>query len=273
MSMNQKIILITGASTGIGKACATYLSSKGHIVYGTSRNASFPPKKEEKNAPIMIQMDVHSDESVIQTIDFILQKHNTIDVVVNNAGFGIAGPIEETSITAAKQQFETNFFGVHRICKTVLPQMRTKQSGTIINISSIGGILGLPYQGFYSASKFAIEGYTEALRMEVQPFNIHVSLIEPGDIQSSFVDKRKKYIEKDSAYKSSFHRVMETIEEEERSGVSPQKIALCVEKIIMSSKPKTRYRVGAFSQKFAAGLKGKMPDGFITWALHKFYKV
>lgn len=273
-SMDKKVILITGASSGIGKACAAYLSKKDYMVYGTSRKASFPPSKSKNDAPLMIQMDIRDEGSVKQAIEHIINEHHQIDVVINNAGYGIAGPAEETSLQQAQEQLDTNFFGAVRVCKTVLPYMRERKDGLIINISSIGGVMGLPYQAFYSASKYAIEGYTEALRMEVKQFGIKVALLEPGDIQTSFTDMREKNKKmNDTAYAPSFQQVMEIVEKEERNGVSPVVVAKKLEKIINASKPKQRYRVGSFSQKFAAALKGTFPDRLLEWILFKFYHV
>ena len=272
--MADKIVLITGASSGIGKTCAEYLATKGYTVYGASRNAPFPPDTPKDKTPIPIKIDIRNDESVQQAIEHIVKKHKTIDIVVNNAGYGIAGPVEETTIQQAHEQLETNFFGAFRICRTVLPYMRKQKNGLIINVSSIGGVMGLPYQGFYSASKYALEGMTEALRLEVKSFGINVTLLEPGDIQTSFTKRREKNpVIKNSPYRSSLQRVMEVVEKEEQNGVSPLVVAKRIEHIINTSKPKQRYRVGAFSQRFVASLKGVLPDRFIEWILAKFYKV
>ena len=272
---NKKIVLITGASSGIGKVCAEHLAKKKNLhIFGTSRNASIPPTKSAENLK-MIKMDVNSDKSVEEAINYILKETKRIDIVINAAGFGIAGAIEETTIEKAKKQFETNFFGVHRVCKMVLPIMRKQKFGYIINISSIGGILGLPFQGFYSASKFAIEGLTEALRIETRPFGIHVVLIEPGDTKTSFTDRREKIISKnkDSPYKKYFEKTIGIVEKDERNGTSPELVAKVVEHIINSSSPKVRYKVGPMSQKFVASLKGKIPDRSVEWILRKYYKV
>ena len=272
--MTEKIILITGASSGIGKTCADYLSKKGYIVYGTSRKASFPPTQSENGTPLLIQMDIRDETSIKKAVDHIIKQHKKIDVVINNAGYGIAGPVEETTIKQAQEQLETNFFGAVRVSKMVLPLMRKQKDGLIINVSSIGGVMGLPYQGFYSASKYALEGLSEALRMEVKGLGIKVTLLEPGDIKTSFTDMREKHKGiKNSVYSKSFQQVMEVVEKEERNGVPPLVVAKKLEKIINTNKPRQRYRVGAFSQKFAASIKGTLPDGLIEWILLKFYNV
>ncbi|MDG6229695.1 MAG: SDR family oxidoreductase, partial [Candidatus Thermoplasmatota archaeon] len=255
--MSEKVILITGASSGIGKICAEYLTTKGHIVYGTSRHSPSPPTNTEGNSLYMIRMDIQDDVSVQQAIEHIMKKQGRIDVVINNAGYGIAGPVEETSMQRAHEQLETNLFGAVRVCRSVLPHMRMQKKGLIINVSSLGGLMGLPFQGFYSASKYALEGLTEALRLEVKAFGINVTLLEPGDIQTSFTERREKSnISKDSVYHTSFQRVMNIVEEEERSGVPPIIVARRLEKIINRAKPRQRYRVGSLSQRFVASMKG-----------------
>jgi short-subunit dehydrogenase len=271
----DRIILITGTSSGIGKSCAEYLSKKGFIVVGTSRIASFPPENIRGNSPIMIKMDNNDDKSIKNTIDYIIKEFGRIDVLVNNAGYGIGGAIEESSIQKVKEQFETNFFGTLRMCKSILPLMRKQKNGYIINISSIGGIIGLPYQGIYSASKFAIEGMTEALRMEVRPFGIKIVLIEPGDLKTSFTSRREKIIDSSekSVYKKNANLTLNIVEKDEQGGGSPIKVAYLIEKIINKSNPKTRYKVGSFTQKLAASLKGKIPDRSLEWILRKYYKV
>ena len=272
---SDRIILITGASSGIGKSCAEYLSKKGFIVFGTSRNASFPPKDIGGKYPIMIKMDINDDDSIKNAIEYIIKEFGRIDVLINNAGYGIGGAIEDYTVEKVKEQFETNFFGTFRMCKKVLPLMRKQKNGYIINISSIGGIIGLPYQGIYSASKFAVEGMTEALRMEVRPFGIKIILIEPGDLKTSFTSRREKIIDSSekSVYKKNANLTLNIVEKDEQGGGSPLKLAYLVEKIINKSNPKTRYKVGSFSQKLAGSFKGKIPDRSLEWILRKYYKV
>jgi short-subunit dehydrogenase len=156
--MNKKI-LITGASSGIGKVVGEYLTKKGHSVIGTSRD----PDRQQVEFE-MIKLDVTDDASIDNAFQILFDRFDKIDVLINNAGFGICGPIESTSIKEAKDQFETNYFGVVRVTNKLLPHFRINKSGLIINISSLGGLIGMPFQGHYSASKFALEGYTEALR-------------------------------------------------------------------------------------------------------------
>jgi len=268
----NRVVLITGASSGIGKACAVRLAAEGDRVYGTSRHPS-----EETGVPNMqmLAMDVNSDESVAAAIDQVVQAEGTIDVVVNNAGFGIAGAVEDTSIEEAKALFETNFFGMLRVCRAVLPVMRKAHRGTIINTSSLGGRIGLPYQGLYSATKFAVEGMSEALRMEVHQFGIRVIMIEPGDFRTGFT-KNRRYVaaaQQDSIYRESFESTIEVAENDEQSGSSPEQIARLLVRILRSRSPKVRYSVGGISQRGAAILKQILPSRVFEWALMKYYRV
>lgn len=272
---NGKIILITGASSGIGKTCAEHLAQQGHRVFGTSRRAPFPPQAAQPGSPEMIQMDVNQDASVRRGVDFILQEAGRLDVVVNNAGFGLAGPVEDTTIEEAQEQFETNFFGVLRVCRAVLPAMRERRSGYIVNISSLGGIIALPYQALYSATKFAVEGLTEALRMEMRPFGVHVVLIEPGDTSTQFTANRRVALaaRENRAYAEWYERTIEIVEADELGGAAPGEVARLLERIINHPSPRPRYKVGPAVQKMAAALKGVLPGRLFEWLFMKYYKL
>ncbi len=271
----ETVVLITGASSGIGKACAEHLARRGYQVFGTSRRAPFPPIPPLPGQPIILQMDVTRDESVQQAVDFIVRETGRLDVAVNNAGFGIAGAVEDTSIEEAKSQMETNFFGVLRVCRAVLPVMREQREGLIVNISSLGGVISLPFQALYSASKFAVEGLTEALRLEVRPFGIRVTLIEPGDMHTGFTDQRVRVAAWGvaSAYAPFAERVLQIVETDERHGGAPETVAVLLERILRSPNPLPRYRVGPAFQRLAAVLKGFLPDRLFEWALAKYYRI
>jgi NAD(P)-dependent dehydrogenase (short-subunit alcohol dehydrogenase family) len=271
----ETVVLITGASSGIGKACAEHLAQRGYRVFGTSRRAPFPPTPPLPGQPVMLQMDVTRDESVQHAVDFIVRETGRLDVVVNNAGFGIAGAVEDTSIEEAKSQLETNFFGVLRVCRAALPVMRAQGEGLIVNISSLGGVIALPFQALYSASKFAVEGLTEALRLEVRPFGIHVTLIEPGDLHTGFTDHRVRAAAwgPTSAYARYAERVLQIVEADERNGGAPETVALLLERILRSPNPAPRYQVGPAFQRLAAVLKGILPDRLFEWALAKYYRI
>jgi len=262
---NHKVVLVTGASSGIGKCCAEYLAQQGYRVYGTTRSPdSTDSEQRSSNTNLfqMIQMDVTDESSVKKGIDFIIARESSIDVVVNNAGFAIIGSLEDTTIAEAKSQLETNFFGALRICRAVLPVMRRQGTGYIVSVSSIGGLIGLPFQSAYSASKFALEGAMEARRMEVRPFGIQVVLIEPGDFQTEITTQRQKAEKSigNSAYYGTFQKVLRIVESGERKASTPEPIARLINSIIHMNSPRLRYTVGTFSQRIAIPLKKILPS-------------
>jgi len=279
-NFTKKVILITGASSGIGKACADYLAQRGHKVFGTSRHPQSQMAEVSNTETIqagsleMVQMDVNSSDSINRIMNYILEKEGRLDVVLNNAGFGMLGSVEDTSIDEAKSLFETNFWGMLRVCKAVLPIMREQQYGYIVNISSIGGQIGLPFRGLYSASKFAVEGMTESLRIEVRPFGIHVVLIEPGNLRTKFAGRHQTSgSQQNQAYAEKLNNVVRVIECDEMHGPSPDVIARLVERIIRNPSPRPRYRVGAALVKMAVILKKVVAARFFEKLLMKHYRL
>jgi len=268
--MKQKIILITGASSGFGKATASYLASQGHVVYGTSR------KPQLLDGVTMLTMDVTNRVSVASAVSEILAKHERVDVLINNAGMGIGGAVELATPEEIALQMDTNFGGVVNVCSAVLPLMRAQRHGLIINLSSIGGVFGIPYQGFYSASKFAIEGYSEALSLEVAQFGIKVVLVEPGDFNTGFTGSRcvSTQTSENVDYKASFARVLKNIEHDEQNGGKPLYLAKKIAKIVALKRPKLRYVVTPdVMQKVSVFLSKIMSGRHFQWLLRKFYKV
>jgi NAD(P)-dependent dehydrogenase (short-subunit alcohol dehydrogenase family) len=275
-----RVVLITGASSGIGKACAIHLSGKGYRVYGTSRSVralpGTPSHETGRSAAFeMIPMDVNSEESVERAVEFIVKREKRLDVLVNCAGYGLAGAAEDTGAEEAHDQVETNFFGVFRLCRNVLPIMRRQRGGYIVNISSIGGLIGIPFQSLYSASKFALEGFTEALRTEVHQFGIRVVLIEPGDFRTGFTAHRSKAVasEENPVYKELFAKALGVMEADEMNGPTPEKIGPLLERIITTRSPKPRYRIGPASERLAVELKKVMPARLFEWAIMKYYRL
>ncbi len=185
----KKVILITGISSGFGLAIARLLSGQGHIVYGTIRRDS-----ERSNKINFLRLDLTDSTSIKKAVETVIDQEGRIDVLINNAGMHTGGPIETIPSEHIKLQMDTNFYGMVLLTREVLPSMRKQGGGLIINISSIGGLMGLPFQAFYSASKFAIEGFSEALRMEVRPFNIRVVVINPGDFHTNNSANRRNYL-------------------------------------------------------------------------------
>lgn len=265
MKSQRNIILITGASSGIGKITAEYLTEKGYTVYGTSRK---PEKTPDITKFTLLKLDVCDDASVKEAVQTVLNKEGRIDVLINNAGFGLGGSIEATSVKDMIRQVDTNFFGTYRMAHDVIPEMRKQGSGLIINLSSIGGVIGLPYQGIYSASKFAVEGYSEALYKELYKTGIRVAMIEPGDFQTGFTAQRELIGEDEN-----FKRSLAVIEHDENNGQKPIKIAKLIEKIIKKDRPKLRYPVGAFDQKLSIFLKKTLPNKLFDKIIMGYYKV
>lgn len=246
----KKTILITGASSGIGKVVGEYLTKKGHNVIGTSRD----PSKQEVEFE-MIKLDVTDGVAVDNAFQLLFNRLDKIDVLINNAGFGICGPSESTSIKEAKDQFETNYFGVVRVSNKLLPHFRMNKSGLIINISSLGGLIGMPFQAHYSASKFALEGYTEALRLELLPFKVNVCNINPADFKTSFSKNRRFIHLIEEVYQDKFIQFKEMYEHEEDNGADPIMIAKLIHNLTQKKKVKTRYIVGKQSQTIGYFMK------------------
>jgi NAD(P)-dependent dehydrogenase (short-subunit alcohol dehydrogenase family) len=271
----ETVVLVTGASSGIGRACATRLHHRGYTVYGTSR------RRAEESPPVanvpypMIQMDVDDGVSVQAGVAHLLDEAGGVDVVINCAGFGIAGAIEETAIDEAKAQFETNLFGVLRVCQAVLPTMREQRQGRIINISSIAGIIGTPFQGLYSASKFALEGLSETLSAEVAPFRIQVVVVEPGDFQTEFTSRRRttRGTGPGSPYHASFQRALRVIEADETGGGHPDQVARLVERIVRKRRPRLRYAVGPVAERLAAFLRPLVPGRWFARGIAAYYRI
>ncbi|MDC3387977.1 SDR family oxidoreductase [Flavobacteriaceae bacterium] len=254
----SKVVLITGGSSGIGKSIAVFLSKKGFIVYGTSRN---PEKITEKLPFNLISLDVTKQQSIQKAVDTIIVKEGKLDVLINNAGVGITGPIEETPDSEIKKAFQTNVFGPVDLIKSVLPQMRKQNTGLIINITSIAGYMGLPYRGIYSATKGTLELLTEALRMEIKDFNIKMTNVAPGDFATNIASGRyHSPILEDSPYKEPYGNTLKLMDEHVDQGNDPIEMAEVIYKIIHINNPKIHYKVGAFMQKFSIVLKRLLPD-------------
>jgi short-subunit dehydrogenase len=198
-------------------------------------------------------MDVTDEESARSAVRAVVEKAGRIDVLVNNAGAGLAGAVEETSIEEAVAQFHVNLFGVLRMCRAVLPSMRAQGRGLIINIGSLAGTIALPFQAFYCASKSALHAVTEALRMEVRPFNIHVTILDPGDTKTSFPARRRVSAQSDAAspYRTHLSRTLHVIESSERVGMPPERVARVVGRIIRARAPRPRYIVAKPGQRLA----------------------
>ncbi|RCW90852.1 SDR family oxidoreductase [Winogradskyella arenosi] len=266
----SKVVLITGGSSGIGKSVGEFLQTKGFKVYGTSRN---PNNYPQSKFPI-VALDVTKPETITACIHQVLTAETKIDVLINNAGAGITGPIEEIPDAEIKRNFETNLFGPINVIKAVLPSMRQQQSGLIINITSIAGYMGLPYRGIYSASKGALELITEAFRMEIKGFNIKMTNVAPGDFATNIAAGRYHAPAlENSPYKETYGKTLSLMDEHVDSGGDPKEMAEAIYKIIQTKSPKIHYKVGAFLQKFSIVLKRILPDAIYEKMLMDHYKL
>jgi len=266
----SKVVLITGGSSGIGKSIGEFLNSKGYIVYGTSRN----PAKIKEHPFKLIALDVTNVKSIQLAVSKIINKENRLDILINNAGMGITGPIEDTPTDEMRKVFDTNFFGPIDVMKAVLPQMRKQKSGLIINITSIAGYMGLPFRGIYSSTKGALELATEAISMEVKNFGIQVVNVAPGDFATNIASGRYHTpVFENSSYKKVYQENLDLMNVHVDSGSNPIKMAEKIYKIIHTNNPKIHYKVGDFMQKFSIILKRMLPDRVYEKLLMNHYKL
>ncbi len=263
---NKKTVFITGASSGIGEACLNYFIQKGYNVIGVSRNIE--EKEEIINGSFIrcIKMDVTNEESIKKVFDSI----KDIDIAVLSAGMGIAGACENMPIELSKLQMEVNFFGVLNVCKYIIPIMRKKKSVMIVAISSIAGIVPIPMQAHYSCSKYSLEAYMEALRIELKDFNIKTCLVEPGDTKTGFTNSRNIYNPIDSPYHDICDASINKMANDEQTGKDPITVAKVVYKVSNRKNPPVRVAVG-FEYKILAFLIKILPSKFRDYILFKMY--
>ena len=263
------VILITGIGSGFGKQMALRLSADGHKVYGTFRSVSeFIPGVE------YIRADVTDDEDCRRAVETVVIREGRIDVFINNAGMGIGGPLEFSSLDDARRQMDVNWMGMVRCLHFVVPVMRKQRCGKIICFSSIGGLIGLPFQGLYSASKFAIEGYCQALRLELMEFGVNVVVIEPGDFATNFTAQRKSVAtEQAAAIYPSYERSLKGIEKDEMTGLKPEFLAEKVAKILTRRNPRYSYIIASPLQKLAVLAKTILPRRLFYWILSLYYNL
>jgi NAD(P)-dependent dehydrogenase (short-subunit alcohol dehydrogenase family) len=251
MSDTAKSVLVTGASAGIGLACADRLHAAGWTVTGASRRGT------ASAGWTGMVMDVDDDESVSSGVAKVADAGGGIAALVAAAGWGLAGSVESSSVQEAKAQLETNFWGCVRVVQQVLPAMRAQGGGRIVLVSSIGGAIGIPFQAFYSASKFALEGLGESLAYEVAPFGIEVTLVQPGNVKTDFTDSRRmaEASRDDPVYGQAAAKAINAMERDERNGVPAADVAAVVEKVLTARRPPRRISVGRASER--AGLVAK----------------
>jgi NAD(P)-dependent dehydrogenase (short-subunit alcohol dehydrogenase family) len=268
--MMGKVVLITGISSGFGKYTSSCLVGKGYIVYGTCRKTC-----EHDPLVKMMLMDVTDLNAVKSCVKQVLEAEGRIDVLINNAGMHTGGAIEIAPYEDIRLQLETNVIGSINMIKQVLPSMRKQGGGTILNISSIGGLMGLPFQGVYSAGKFAVEGISEVLRMELRQFNIKVIVINPGDFHTNNTINRKNFLapDPDKVYDEQFRKTISIIENDENGGWKPEIMARKICKILEKKNPANRYVISSFEQKLAVWLKRILPGSWFDAILRGHYGI
>ncbi len=269
----EKVVLITGCSSGIGYSTALFLAHRGFQVYATMRNPSnagaLLKEKEGEELPIeILKLDVTDEKTIKSAVKKIIREKGRIDILINNAGFGVEGPIEKIPMDDLYSVFEKNFFGLVMLTKEVLPHMLRAGSGRIVNVSSAAGKISIPFFSAYCSSKYAVEGFSESLRHELEPRGIKVVLIEPGVVNTNFYKNTKRVstasggpIYTDYFKESTF---------EHGKGILPEKVAEVVQKAVTSSKPKMRYTAGrdAWAGTF---FRKVLPERVFLWGVRKHY--
>jgi NAD(P)-dependent dehydrogenase (short-subunit alcohol dehydrogenase family) len=263
------VILITGITSGFGRAMARRLAADGHKVYGTYRRES-----EQLPGVVYLRADVAYPTDCENVVKKVVEAEGRIDVFINNAGMGIGGPLEFSSLEDAQRQMDINWMGMVRFLHYVLPAMRAQGGGKIICFSSIGGLMGLPFQGLYSASKFAIEGYCEALRLETKAFGIQVVVIEPGDFATAFTAQRKSVADP-AAYEvyQTYAKSLASIEHDETTGLKPEFLAEKIAKIVRKKRPRYQYVISTLEQRLSVTLKKLLPPSWFAKILGSYYKL
>ncbi|MEM9142891.1 MAG: SDR family oxidoreductase [Bacteroidota bacterium] len=269
--MEQQVALITGGSSGIGKSIGIFLKAKGFKVYGTTRNL-------ERNAGFqefdLLEMDVRHPENIAKGVETLIQDEGRLDVLINNAGVGITGPIEETPHEEILKAFDTNFNGPLHMIKAVLPQMRKQGGGHILTITSIAGYMGLPYRGIYSATKGALELALEAIRMETRNFDVRITTLAPGDFATNIAAGRYHApVLEDSPYAASYGSTLTQMNQDVDKGGDPGQVAEKVWSILKKNSPALHYKVGSPMQKFSIVLKRILPDRAYEKLLLNHYKL
>lgn len=264
--MEPLVILVTGGSSGLGAAMCGRLAQAGHVVIGTSRK---PPAAKDLE---LIGMDIRDDASVMRAVDEVISKHGRIDVVVNNAGVGVQGAVEDIDPGLALQAFDTNVVGALRVCRAVLPHMRVRKKGLIIQVSSIAAEFGLPYRGFYSASKAALDRMTESLRIEVMPFGIKVVTVRPGEFKTPIAAGRLRPAAVGQAYRARYERAMHVLDGGLGYSRDPGELAHVVERIINDPSPCNTYRVARGKQLFSVLLKKVLPGRVFERMVRRHYE-
>ena len=274
----EKVAIVTGSSSGIGFETSLALAREGYFTYATMRDTAKSDKikeiaKKENLKISILELDVDDENSAKTAIAQILDQKQRIDVLVNNAGWGLWGCVEDVSVDEFKEQFETNFFSIIRLIQEVAPAMRKQGSGTIVNVSSVVGRIGFPASPAYISSKFALEGLSESLRFEFAPFGVDVIIIEPGVIKTNFMKNMKmaKKSELDTVYKDITTKVVSGVKMMAEMGTPPKEVANTIVKAIKDKKPLPRYIVGNDASMFLEAKKSKTDIEFENYLKKELY--
>ena len=274
----EKVAVITGTSSGIGFETALALAREGYHTYATMRDITKSDKikeieKKESLKIDVLELDVDNEDSAKTAIQQILEQKQRIDVLVNNAGWGLWGCVEDVSVDEFRAQFETNFFSIIRLIQEVTPTMRKQGSGTIVNVSSVAGRIGFPASPAYISSKFALEGLSESLRLEMAPFGVNVVIIEPGVIKTNFLNPMKmaKRSESDTVYRDITVKVTSGVKMMAEMGTHPKEVADTIVKAIRNEKPLPRYIVGNDASMFLEARKNKTDIEFENYLKKELY--
>jgi NAD(P)-dependent dehydrogenase (short-subunit alcohol dehydrogenase family) len=252
--LRRPVVLVTGASSGIGAAAAALLARSGRTVFGASRRANAPP------GVVPVRLDVADPAAARAAVEQVLAAHGRLDVVVNAAGWGLAGAVETTPVAEAMAQMETNLWGTVRVTLAALPALRASGDGLIVNVSSLGGVVALPFQAYYSASKYALEGWSEALAYEVAPFGVGVTLVEPGNVRTGFTAGRVSASGSDEPpYGEAFRRAVGAMERDELAGAGPEVVARVIGRAVGAERPPRRVTVGTRFERFMTVLHRILP--------------
>ncbi len=267
----NKVIVVTGASSGIGKEIARTLSQNGYCVYAASRSVT---TGYHHDGITDLHMDIRSEASVVDALQFVEKKHNSIYALINSAGLGMTGSFEFTSDQEIRHLFDTNFFGIANVCRKAIPLLRKNKTARIINITSLAAQIALPYRSSYSASKFAVEGMSEALSLELKQFGIKVCIIEPGDFRTPINAHRLQAQQDDSAVYGDLHNtIRQQIIHEVNTAPTPEKIGTLVLRILKSKRPKLRYRIASPKALLSYRLMRILPSRWFEAILCKYYKI